>query len=92
MALATAVIWRTQTRSHSLAELGDTVALLCSGFGFWQCSEPPPLSVPRFPSVPSSTSSELSRNPFGFRQLIIAATDFGKVYTINGEIVWSQID
>ena len=38
--------------------------------------------------------TNLARDPFGFRQLIIAATDFGKVYAIdtaNGEIVWSRI-
>ncbi|KAM6494809.1 Protein of unknown function (DUF1620) domain containing protein [Amanita muscaria] len=44
--------------------------------------------------VAPANSSELSRDPFGFRQLIIAATDFGKVYAIdtsNGEIVWSRV-
>ena len=44
--------------------------------------------------VVSANSSELSRDPFGFRQLIIAATDFGKVYAIdtsNGNIVWSRV-
>ena len=35
----------------------------------------------------------LVRDPFGFRQLIIAATEFGKIYAIDtssGEIVWSR--
>ncbi|KAF8325526.1 hypothetical protein F5887DRAFT_1065329 [Amanita rubescens] len=41
-----------------------------------------------------ANSTNLARDPFGFRQLIIAATEFGNVYAIdtaNGEIVWSRI-
>ncbi|KAI0920704.1 hypothetical protein AcV5_010378 [Taiwanofungus camphoratus] len=36
----------------------------------------------------------LSRDTFGFRKLIVAATPYGKVYGIdsaNGEIVWSRV-
>ncbi|KAF8884531.1 hypothetical protein BD779DRAFT_1443085 [Infundibulicybe gibba] len=36
----------------------------------------------------------LSRDTFGFRQVIVAATAFGKVYGIdssNGEILWSRV-
>ncbi|KAF8636102.1 hypothetical protein AX17_003807 [Amanita inopinata Kibby_2008] len=41
----------------------------------------------------SSNTTELVRDTFGFRQLIIAATQRGKVYgidTANGDIVWSR--
>ncbi|KAF8678535.1 hypothetical protein AX14_004695 [Amanita brunnescens Koide BX004] len=46
------------------------------------------------PSPAHTASMTLARDPFGFRQLIVAATDFGRVYAIdtaNGEIVWSRI-
>ncbi|KAF4611826.1 hypothetical protein D9613_004025 [Agrocybe pediades] len=54
-------------------------------------SSPPP------PPPTTSNSSEpepFSRDTFGFRQLIIAATAFGKVYAIDsstGTIVWSRV-
>jgi hypothetical protein len=46
------------------------------------------------PSPAHTASTTPARDPFGFRQLIVAATDFGRVYAIdtaNGEIVWSRI-
>lgn len=46
-------------------------------------------------STPSSlTDGPLSRDAFGFRQIIVAATPQGKVYGIdssNGEILWSRL-
>jgi hypothetical protein len=45
-------------------------------------------------SVPSSTNETLSRDTFGFTQVIVAATAFGKVFGIdssNGEILWSRV-
>ncbi|KIK01760.1 hypothetical protein K443DRAFT_550803 [Laccaria amethystina LaAM-08-1] len=45
-------------------------------------------------SVPSSANETLSRDAFGFRQVIVAATAFGKVFGIdssNGEILWSRV-
>ncbi|KAI0052505.1 DUF1620-domain-containing protein [Auriscalpium vulgare] len=44
--------------------------------------------------IDADVSTPLSRDPFGFRQVIIAATDLGKVYGIDsntGEILWSRI-
>jgi outer membrane protein assembly factor BamB len=45
-------------------------------------------------SVPSSTNETLSGDAFRFRQVILAATAFGKVFGIdssNGEILWSRV-
>src|SRR4051794_20960378 len=46
-------------------------------------------------AIPESTDpSQLSRDPFGFRQVIIAATAYGKVFALdssNGKILWSRI-
>jgi outer membrane protein assembly factor BamB len=45
-------------------------------------------------STKANSSEELSRDLFGFRQIIVAATSHGKVYGIdssNGEIIWSRI-
>lgn len=46
-------------------------------------------------TILNNTSTQgLSRDPFGFRQIIIAGTNFGKVYGIdssNGVIIWSRI-
>jgi hypothetical protein len=42
----------------------------------------------------NSTESLLSRDTFGFRQIIVAGTAHGKVFGIdssNGEIVWSRV-
>ena len=44
--------------------------------------------------VSTNTSTEGFRDPFGFRQVIVAATRFGKVYGIdssNGNIIWSRV-
>jgi len=41
-----------------------------------------------------SSTEELYRDPFGFHQIIVAATGFGKVYGIDsssGKIIWSRI-
>ncbi|KAK2462583.1 hypothetical protein APHAL10511_005401 [Amanita phalloides] len=46
------------------------------------------------PSASVNTTAALVRDPFGFRQLIIAVTEFGKVYaldTTTGAVVWSRI-
>ena len=52
-------------------------------------------SVPSSQSSKSSNSTEpLSRDTFGFRQIIVAGTAHGKVFGIdssNGEIVWSRV-
>ncbi len=45
-------------------------------------------------STKTNSSEELSRDLFGFRQIIVAATSHGKIYGIdssNGEIIWSRI-
>lgn len=46
-------------------------------------------------SAPASpTDGPLSRDAFGFRQVIVAATSYGKVYGIdssNGQILWSRV-
>lgn len=46
-------------------------------------------------SAPASpTDGPLSRDAFGFRQVIVVATPHGKVYGIdssNGEILWSRV-
>jgi len=45
------------------------------------------------PKADNSTEG-IVRDPFGFRQVIVAATAFGKVFGIdssNGEIVWSRV-
>ena len=52
--------------------------------------------LPRSSSPKSSNSTEpiLSRDTFGFRQIIVAGTSYGKVFGIdssNGEIVWSRV-
>ena len=51
--------------------------------------------MPSTSTVSDNTSTRgLSRDPFGFRQIIVAATKFGKVYGIDsssGVIVWSRI-
>ena len=52
--------------------------------------------LPRCSSSKSSNSTEpiLSRDTFGFRQIIVAGTSYGKVFGIdssNGEIVWSRV-
>jgi len=42
----------------------------------------------------NSSTEELYRDPFGFHQIIVAATRFGKVYGIDsssGKIIWSRI-
>ncbi|KAF7979908.1 hypothetical protein HWV62_40304 [Athelia sp. TMB] len=42
----------------------------------------------------SPSDGPLSRDAFGFRQVIVAATSYGKVYGIdssNGEILWSRV-
>jgi hypothetical protein len=46
------------------------------------------------PKNPISTEPLLSRDTFGFRQIIVASTSYGKVFGIdsgNGEIVWSRV-
>lgn len=46
------------------------------------------------PKGPISTEPLLSRDTFGFRQIIVASTAYGKVFGIdsgNGEIVWSRV-
>ena len=46
------------------------------------------------PKRSSSTEPLLSRDTFGFRQIIVAGTAHGKVFGIdssNGEIVWSRV-
>ena len=54
-------------------------------------------SVPLSHSSPKSSNSTeplLSRDTFGFRQIIVAGTAQGKVFGIdssNGEIVWSRV-
>jgi outer membrane protein assembly factor BamB len=50
-------------------------------------------SVPSSPKSSNSTEP-LSRDTFGFRQIIVAGTASGKVFGIdssNGEIVWSRV-
>jgi len=45
-------------------------------------------------AVPSSTNEYLSKDAFGFRQVIVAATAFGKDFGIDssdGEILWSRV-
>lgn len=42
----------------------------------------------------SDTATGLSRDQFGFRQVIVAATKLGKIYGIdssNGEVIWSRM-
>ncbi|KDR78137.1 hypothetical protein GALMADRAFT_94668 [Galerina marginata CBS 339.88] len=51
---------------------------------------------PTASAAPATTNSSepISRDTFGFRQIIVAATVFGKIYGIdssNGEIVWSRV-
>ena len=45
--------------------------------------------------APSANASEpLSRDAFGFRKVIVAATSHGKLYgidTANGEVLWSRV-
>ncbi|KAL1943370.1 hypothetical protein VTO73DRAFT_4445 [Trametes versicolor] len=45
--------------------------------------------------APSTNATEpLSRDTFGFRKVIVAATSYGKVYGIdsaNGEVLWSRV-
>ncbi|KAI0060106.1 DUF1620-domain-containing protein [Artomyces pyxidatus] len=44
--------------------------------------------------IDPDASTPLSRDPFGFRKVIVATTDLGKVYGIdssNGEILWSRV-
>ena len=44
--------------------------------------------------MPSSANETLSRDAFGFREVIVATTAFGKVFGIdssNGEILWSRV-
>lgn len=51
-------------------------------------------SVPLSPKSSNSTEPLLSRDTFGFRQIIVAGTANGKVFGIdssNGEIVWSRV-
>jgi len=42
----------------------------------------------------SGTPLKLTRDPFGFRQVIVAATTFGKVYGFDsgdGSVLWSRV-
>jgi hypothetical protein len=42
----------------------------------------------------NNATEGISRDTFGFRQVIVAATAFGKIFGIdssNGEIVWSRV-
>ena len=51
-------------------------------------------SVPSSSKSSNSTEPLLSRDTFGFRQIIVAGTANGKVFGIdssNGEIVWSRV-
>lgn len=50
------------------------------------------------PTIISTTSSDtapmLTRDPFGFRQVIVAATMLGKVYGLDsadGSVLWSRV-
>ncbi|KAF8153864.1 hypothetical protein B0H34DRAFT_661928 [Crassisporium funariophilum] len=52
-----------------------------------------PTSAPAAVSTSSNSTEGLSRDTFGFRQVIVAATLFGKVFGIdssNGDILWSR--
>ena len=45
-------------------------------------------------AAPANASEPLSRDAFGFRQVIVAATPYGKLYGIdsaNGEVLWSRV-
>ena len=44
--------------------------------------------------VASGVADPVSRDPFGFRKIIVVATDLGKVYGLdstNGQILWSRV-
>lgn len=46
------------------------------------------------PTNETAAIVELARDEFGFRKIIVAATEYGKVYGLdssNGEIVWSRV-
>ena len=45
-------------------------------------------------AAPANASEPLSRDAFGFRKVIVAATPYGKLYGIdsaNGEVLWSRV-
>ncbi|RPD68393.1 DUF1620-domain-containing protein [Lentinus tigrinus ALCF2SS1-7] len=51
-------------------------------------------SVSSSVAPPANTTEPLSRDAFGFRKVIVAATSHGKLYGIdsaNGEILWSRV-
>src|SRR6202020_896330 len=51
-----------------------------------------PASTP--PTSSGTMTTTLSRDAFGFRQVIVAATAHGKVYGLdssNGQILWSRV-
>jgi outer membrane protein assembly factor BamB len=61
--------------------------------GFYTSAHSVPLSHSS-PKGSNSTEPLLSRDTFGFRQIIVAGTAHGKVFGIdssNGEIVWSRV-
>ncbi|TBU24929.1 hypothetical protein BD311DRAFT_780673 [Dichomitus squalens] len=44
--------------------------------------------------APTNASEPLSRDAFGFRKVIVAATPYGKIYGIdsaNGDVLWSRV-
>ncbi|RDB18117.1 ER membrane protein complex subunit 1 [Hypsizygus marmoreus] len=56
-------------------------------------SAPPPISVSPSPNSKTPTPT-LTRDAFGFRQILVAATRHGTVFGIdssNGNIVWSRV-
>ncbi|KAF5329635.1 hypothetical protein D9619_009267 [Psilocybe cf. subviscida] len=78
------LVWEVATASSLpsflWAQISRAVALI----------QPPPKTT-----APSrSPAGPLARDQFGFRQVIVAATVFGKLYGIdsaNGDIVWSRV-
>lgn len=54
----------------------------------------PALTGASAPTNETAAIVELARDEFGFRKIIVAATEYGKVYGLdssNGEIVWSRV-
>jgi hypothetical protein len=44
-------------------------------------------------AAPSTSEEPLARDAFGFRQIIVVATQYGKVFGIdssNGQVIWSR--
>ncbi|KAI0318194.1 DUF1620-domain-containing protein [Amylostereum chailletii] len=53
-----------------------------------------PLSFPPSSSIITGTTTTLTRDPFGFRKLLLLATAHGKVYALDsatGQLLWSRV-